>query len=149
MEKLANNARKIRKSKKMTLEQVAARVGTTHVQIRRLENGERRLTQQWMVRLADALGVKPIDLIDDSSEKTPEPATDRLLYWVIDLCVKNARAHPELPEGVVAGIGTVVYRSALSGKLPDIKPGATGKKPPKSLEIETQRLLDYEIDRVN
>jgi len=45
----------------LTQASLAERVGTTNVQIGRLERGRRRLTDDWMSRLADALGCQPED----------------------------------------------------------------------------------------
>ncbi|MDX2103922.1 MAG: helix-turn-helix domain-containing protein [Alphaproteobacteria bacterium] len=55
--------RVLRVERGLTLDQLADSVGTTAQQIGRLERGERRLTVDWMVRLAPALGVEPKDLI--------------------------------------------------------------------------------------
>lgn len=60
-----NRLRTIREARGLTLEQVALAAGTSHQQVQRLETGERRLTHEWMQRLAPALGVKPPELIDE------------------------------------------------------------------------------------
>lgn len=61
-----NQIRKIRQHKRMTLEQVAEKAETSFAQIQKLEKGERRLTVDWMQRIAKALGCAPQDLISDS-----------------------------------------------------------------------------------
>lgn len=43
----------------MTLQALADRTGTTKSQIDKLEKGERRLTVDWLIKLADALGISP------------------------------------------------------------------------------------------
>lgn len=147
-----NNLKKIRCAKKMTLVQVASKLGTTHTQVRRLEIGERRLTQDWMIRFAKVLDVDVIDLINDtelSKTSLKNNHSDDLIYWIIESCVASAREQPKLPASIMAAIGRTTYRMALSGKLPDIKPRADNKKPPKSLENEIQRLIAYERDRLN
>ncbi|RME68410.1 MAG: XRE family transcriptional regulator [Alphaproteobacteria bacterium] len=58
--------REIRKAKGMTLAQVAARVRprpTTAQTVGRLETGRRRLSLEWLHKLADALEVAPADLV--------------------------------------------------------------------------------------
>ena len=47
-------------------ERLAEKVGTSQPQIKRLEAGERRLTHEWMVRLARALGCLPTDIISEN-----------------------------------------------------------------------------------
>ena len=64
---MANRIREFRKAKEWSLQALAERAGTTRQQIDKLEKGERRLTQEWMERLAAALGCKPADLIDQSA----------------------------------------------------------------------------------
>jgi transcriptional regulator with XRE-family HTH domain len=62
-----NQIKKLREAHAITQEELASRVGTTFQQISRLENGERKLSQEWMVRIGKALGVHPYLLIDNSS----------------------------------------------------------------------------------
>lgn len=47
-------------------EELARAIGTTNQQIGRLENGQRKLTVDWMNRLAPALGCLPSDLLEDA-----------------------------------------------------------------------------------
>jgi DNA-binding XRE family transcriptional regulator len=60
---MANRIRDLRRARGLTLEQLAEAVGTSYQQVMRLEKGERRLTVDWMVRIAPALGVAPADLM--------------------------------------------------------------------------------------
>ena len=62
---MENNIRRIRQSKGMTLEEVAEAANTSFAQIQKLEKGERRLTIEWMSRIAGALGVRSHDLLAD------------------------------------------------------------------------------------
>ena len=48
-----------------TLQQLATALGTTPTQLSRLENGKRRLKQDWIVRISAALGVDVGDLSSD------------------------------------------------------------------------------------
>lgn len=52
-----------RKLSGMTLGELALRAGCTRSQIHKLERGERRLTVDWMERIAEALGCKPYQLM--------------------------------------------------------------------------------------
>ena len=49
----------------MTLAQVAERAGTSTQQINRLEKGQRELTLNWVVRLADAMDCYPIEILPE------------------------------------------------------------------------------------
>jgi len=51
----------------MTIDDLAGRVGTSGTQIRRLEAGARRLTIDWMRKIAEALQCSPADLIATAS----------------------------------------------------------------------------------
>jgi transcriptional regulator with XRE-family HTH domain len=69
---MQNRLREIRKSRGITLADVAALCTppTTAVTIGRLETGTRQLTMPWMEKLADALGVEPRQLIAQDSDTT-------------------------------------------------------------------------------
>lgn len=58
-----NKIRELRTAAGLTAEALALRVGTSQVQISRLERGERKLTLEWMMRLAKALECAPEDLL--------------------------------------------------------------------------------------
>jgi transcriptional regulator with XRE-family HTH domain len=62
---MINSIRAVRKAKRLTLEEVAARCKppTTAQTIGRLETGTRTLSLGWMNRIADALGVEAKDLV--------------------------------------------------------------------------------------
>ena len=65
----ANRITEIRRAKGLSLADVAAAVGTTKSQIKKLEDGDRRLTLDWMHRISKALGVSLTDLIPSSALK--------------------------------------------------------------------------------
>jgi len=67
---MANRLREWRLARGVTLERLAAAVGTDKTQISRLETGQRRLTLEWMERIARALKCRPADLMGD-----PPPAS--------------------------------------------------------------------------
>jgi transcriptional regulator with XRE-family HTH domain len=71
---MPNRLRELRTAHQLTLEQVAERAGTSVQQISRLELGERRLTDEWMRRLATALGVHPFELlVPDTKDRHGSP----------------------------------------------------------------------------
>lgn len=63
---MQNRLREWRIERRLTLEQLATRVGGTSAQqINRLERGERQLTDRWMARLSAALGISKAELLID------------------------------------------------------------------------------------
>lgn len=66
-----NRIRELREAKGWSQQQLADRVEpkTLQPQIDRLEKGQRRLTQEWMERIAAALGVDSVDLLPNSKGK--------------------------------------------------------------------------------
>lgn len=61
----------------MTLEQVAEKADTSFAQIQKLEKGDRRLTVEWMYRIANALQCRPSDLIDDPMPKDEQEVIEK------------------------------------------------------------------------
>jgi len=68
-----NRLREIREQAGLSMQALATLVGTTAPQINKLEKGERRLTLDWMTRLATALGIEPKDLLPPATAK-PRPS---------------------------------------------------------------------------
>ncbi len=62
---MTNRIREVRKALGLTLEEVAQRIGTTNQQVHRLEKEQRRLTVEWLERLASAFNCDPTDLLPD------------------------------------------------------------------------------------
>jgi len=60
---MQNRILELRKSKGMTLAELAKKTASTPQQIGRLEKGERRLTTDWMEKIAHALDIPPEDLM--------------------------------------------------------------------------------------
>lgn len=62
-----NRIADLRQRAGLTQAELADRANTSEPQINRLENGKRRLTEEWRERLARALKVEPADLLSTSS----------------------------------------------------------------------------------
>lgn len=58
-----NRIGELRQMRRWTLAELARQVGTSAQQMGRLEAGQRRLTQAWMMKIAAALGVQPAALL--------------------------------------------------------------------------------------
>lgn len=68
---MANKITKLREAGGMSVEQLAALVGTSASQIYKLEKGERRLTDIWLTRLSVALQCEPYDLFTTIKKMIP------------------------------------------------------------------------------
>lgn len=66
-----NRLKELREKANLSPQKLAERIGTTRQQIFKLEKGERRLTLEWLQRLAAGLGVEPSNLL-------PEPTEDEI-----------------------------------------------------------------------
>lgn len=75
--KLRNRIKEFRLARQWSLEKLGERADTTRQQIYKLENGELRLSQEWMERLAKAFGdgMRPADLLPDQDVKRPVPTS--------------------------------------------------------------------------
>ncbi|TIU66268.1 MAG: helix-turn-helix transcriptional regulator [Mesorhizobium sp.] len=78
---------RLRAAKGLTQAELATKVGTSQPQIRRLENGERKLTKEWAKRLAPAL--------DTTAEAILFPGQDSR---GLDLARKLKLLRPDLAE---------------------------------------------------
>ncbi len=63
---MQNRILELRKERRLTLAELADKIGSTPQQIGRLEKGERRLTTDWMEKIAIALDVPAEDLMSSS-----------------------------------------------------------------------------------
>lgn len=63
-EAMKNYIKEIRNARGMSQETLADLAKTTHQQIHFLETGKRKLTYEWIIRLADALGVPRVDITE-------------------------------------------------------------------------------------
>lgn len=65
---MENRIKELRKARGLTMKQLAELVGTSNQQISHLEKGRRRLTLEWMERIAKALDCQPADLLGGSTQ---------------------------------------------------------------------------------
>lgn len=98
-QRVGANIRKAREARGWSLEKLGKKVDppTSYTQISRLESGDRRLTLEWLEKLAKALSIDPVQLVDDS------------------------RVLPELSlsESVANEIARTLAQVALQGEEPD------------------------------
>ena len=78
-----NRIKELREARGLSAADLAEMVGTSQPQITRLERGVRRLTVEWMTRIARALDCRPMDLI--ASATMAEIATEAARYSPADV----------------------------------------------------------------
>lgn len=110
---MANQIRKIRKSKEVTLDALAEASGLSTTFIQRIETGARGLSLENLIKISRALGVDAIELSDEFDHEQLEDAA---------LLVGDAPAQdPELIDqiDVVAGLGggglSIIHATATNG----------------------------------
>ena len=75
---MTNTLRPLRLSRGLSLQDLATRVGTSKAQIDKLERGERRLTVDWLQRLAQALDCAATDITPQlSALQRTAPASNK------------------------------------------------------------------------
>jgi transcriptional regulator with XRE-family HTH domain len=73
---IRHRLKELRERAGLSMQALADRTGTSAPQINKLEKGERRMTIDWMTRLARGLGCEPSDLLLDGSPPLPLPLAD-------------------------------------------------------------------------
>lgn len=100
-----NNIAELRKAKGWTQDRLAEEIGTTVNNLGKLERGARRLNQDWIERIAEALGCAPNDVIKASRNFTPP--SGRRVPMPLDM----ARAPDQMPtRSAYADAGPVQLR---------------------------------------
>jgi transcriptional regulator with XRE-family HTH domain len=74
---LKNKIRDVRKQCGLTIQQLADKAKTSHAQIVRLEKGDRRLTVEWIDRIATALQCDPMELIVSNNTQHNDSIIDQ------------------------------------------------------------------------
>lgn len=118
-ETLPNHLREWRHSRGLSLERLAERVGTDKTQLSRLEKGNRRLTVDWLERLASALQCSSQDLLGEPPSIAPlEPARTRVRGF------REAPAAAPIPER--RNVGMVDFAGERFAAIPvyDIRAAA-------------------------
>jgi len=74
-----NQLRRLREARGLSLEALARKAGTTNPQISHLELGRRRLTVDWLLRLASALQCHPWEIVEEAARPVLGPEEAELL----------------------------------------------------------------------
>jgi transcriptional regulator with XRE-family HTH domain len=122
---MPNRIKELRLAAGHTLKSLADLVGTSLQQIQRLENSKRRLTEDWMIRIGDALGVPPTSLMQSGggtlqnvrefARNDGEAAMLVLLRGLSDQ--QRAQILLDLVQMNQAGRNAPAQKSAARGKL--------------------------------
>lgn len=76
---MENRIRVIREARGISLEALATEAGTTNQQVSLLETGKRRLTVEWLLRLAEPLKCHPWELVASDLPRPPLAEEIRLI----------------------------------------------------------------------
>lgn len=99
-----NKIRHFRKQRGLTLAALGAAIGLTPQSVSRIENEKMRLSTGWMERIAQALNVSPLDLLDSAAPGGAE------LIGEVDADGACASFDPQLFRMALPGPGSQVIR---------------------------------------
>jgi len=113
-----NRIKELRLARGWSLDHLAGLIvpRTTASQIHKLESGDRRLTQQWMERVAAALEVAPVDLLPGSMSSPAVRGLDHLVLEEAIVALEQYLADNKmvsLPRARASAIASL-YEMALS-----------------------------------
>lgn len=108
---MENQIRHWREMRGLSRRALAEKIGTGETQILKLENGERRLTQDWMERLSRGLDCSPVDLIAKRGEaaiaKPDKPVAPRKDTEAMEYRGSQYLLLPQFDIRVSAGPGAI------------------------------------------
>ncbi len=145
MRAMQNRLKELRERAGMSQEALGDKVGASKQQISMLENGHRRLTQDWLVKLSQALGVSVAHLLGEAPTTSP-PASE----------VRPADDHQPIAAGVlprdVPVLGTAVGGAAgdfeVNGDVVDMvrrPPGLAGAKGIFALYVQNDSMAPWRM----
>lgn len=76
---MKNYLKELREDRGLTLQQLAEKAKTSNQQISNLEKSKRRLTWDWIMRLAEALQCHPLEITDGPAAILPKDEQEREL----------------------------------------------------------------------
>lgn len=91
---MANRIKELREKAGMSQERLAEAIQTGRSQIVKLERGERRLTVDWMIRIAKALDVSPKELMPSSEDMPATPEVTSGLAQILSDMPASLGASP-------------------------------------------------------
>lgn len=122
----------LRRERGLSLAGLAKAAGTTKAQIQKLERGDRRLSLEWMERLAAALHVKPSDLLPENAVSCQHGPEEREILEIVSKLPAGERVTiVRMAVELMATLRRMEERDASLDDLPfslDIEP----PRPPRS-----------------
>lgn len=117
---MSNRIRELREGRGLSMDKLARLANTSAPQINKLEKGERRLTQDWMVRIGRALGVSPAELIAAKGALPARAAAAGLAedqmrflpHGVVEVDGTELAAVPRYDAALSAGPGSIIDADA-------------------------------------
>lgn len=120
---MKNRIKEFRKQQKLTMQALAEKTGTTASQINKLEKGERRLTADWMYRLAAALDIHPTALFPHLGDEPPASTTKPLETKSTEAAAENNSLNIPVCNAQDVNEHWQIPRSTINGKgVQDIDP---------------------------
>lgn len=131
---LPNNISTIRKARGLSQTELATRVGTSLNMLGKLERGDRSLNSNWLTKLAEALDVKPHEILEQDAIP-PAPVADRQPTRSVAAgeTVEIARLDLSLPMGPGATVDDFVEEEPLQFDLAYVR--SFTRTPPTRLRL--------------
>jgi transcriptional regulator with XRE-family HTH domain len=86
---MQNRIKIMRKKRGLTMRQLAGLMGTSQQQVDRLEKSRRRLTQEWMERLSEALSCEYVDLLPLEGARNAQTTSRAKVIGFVDTAQGN------------------------------------------------------------
>jgi transcriptional regulator with XRE-family HTH domain len=130
---MGNRIRDLRLGAGLSQAELAELVGTTQAQIARLETGERRLTVEWMQRIARALSLRPSDLLPTAALADVDAKEVELLA--------NFRAMSEPSRTAMIDLSRLLADRTAPAQPKRAAAAPAGMREPSAKPIRRPRLL--------
>lgn len=110
--------RELRKARGFTQRELGVAVGTTPQTIQRMETDNMTVSMRWMERIAEALGVKPYELLPSpETDQSPEAVFLRMLGDALIYNRRHVPAFDDVPLTMLEAVGR------LSGLILECRKG--------------------------
>ena len=112
---MKNKLKLLRQNLNLTAKALAEKVGTTEVQICRLENDQRKMTVDWLLRLCGAMDVTADEIVDIpvkgiNKSKCDPVLLDSAVGFLLEACDRH-KVKPESKS--IAKWTTLIYNDAV------------------------------------